>query len=186
MFRAAPRKEVLGYQPTTGFADAYPVNILGVASVRALSGMQPTGARELSARRFRANIVFEGGGAFEEDWWLRVRIGSDGGKEGERGDGEGRRRGKGERKEDGYEYEYEYHVVCRCVRCKVPNVDLETGVRDRNEPYTTLVKKREIDKGAKGLGCLGMQLVPVKQEGRVTVGDWIEVLDRGEHEYIKQ
>ena len=178
--RAAPRKAELGYQPTTGFADAYPLNILGVASVRALSGMQPEGSRELSARRFRANIVFEGAGAFEEDEWKRVRIGSRGvaGR-----DVRAVRKGDEKRREG---YKYEYHVVCRCVRCKVPNVDLETGVRDRNQPYTTLVKKREIDPGAKGLGCLGMQMVPVEQEARVKVGDWIEVLERGEHEYIKQ
>ena len=146
--------------------------------------MQPEGSRELSVRRFRANVVFEGAAAFEEDWWRRIRIGSRAATGGDVREVEKRGEKREEKDEEGYGCEY--HVVCRCVRCKVPNVDLETGVRDRNQPYTTLVKKREIDQGAKGLGCLGMQMVPVEQEGRVKVGDWIEVLERGEHEYIKQ
>ncbi|KAI4140361.1 MAG: hypothetical protein LQ340_007881, partial [Diploschistes diacapsis] len=71
--RCAPRKEELGWQPVVGFADAYPVNILGAASVRALSAMQRDGAERLSVVRFRPNVVFDGGArAFEEDAWRRI------------------------------------------------------------------------------------------------------------------
>ena len=157
VFRCAPRASVLGWQPVAAFADAYPLNILGLASVRQVSAMQPSGAAALSARRFRPNIVMEGAAPFAEDGWKKVQIGA-----------------------------FEYFVVCRCVRCKVPNVDLETGVRDRNEPYRTLVKEREIDRGAPKLGCLGMQMVPVLQEGVVCFGDEVQGLEVGEHEYIKQ
>ena len=147
---------MLGYQPITGFADAYPVNILGVASVRALSGWQPAGSKELSARRFRANVVFEGAGAWEEDGWKRVRIRSGAAEEGNGSLARGSRAEAAEENDvKGEGYSYDYHVVCRCVRCKVPNVDLETGVRDRNEPYSTIVMMRGIDKGAKGVVCLG-------------------------------
>ena len=157
VYRCAPRKETLGWQPTTGFADAYPVNLLGIASVHALSAMQPPLSATLSAKRFRPNIIVEGAAAFDEDEWTKIRIGKN-----------------------------EFFVVCRCVRCKVPNVDLVTGIRDINQPYRTLTSKREIDRGAKGLGCLGMQMVAARQEGNLRVGDAVEVLETGDHEYIKQ
>ena len=157
VFRAAPRKEQLGWQPVTGFADAYPINILGIASMQDLSKRQPVGSSPLSVKRFRANIIISGTPAYAEDSWKRIRIGR-----------------------------YEYHVVCRCVRCKIPNVDSETGFKHKEQPYKTLVSQRQIDEGAPGLGCLGMQMVPVLQESEVKVGDSIEVLETGEHLYIKQ
>ena len=166
VFRCAPRKDVLGYQPVVGFADAYPVNILGVASVRALSAMQPHGSARLSARRFRPNILFEGARGFAEDEWKKVRVVSAEDRKDERG--------------------REFFVCCRCLRCKVPNIEPDTGIRDRNEPDTTLRGKRNIDKGAPRLGSLGMQMVPVLKEGKVQVGDEVVVLEVGEHEYIPQ
>jgi uncharacterized protein YcbX len=156
VFRCAPRKETLGWQPITGFADAYPLNLVGLSSVHAASDMQPHGSPALRVLRFRPNIVLAGSEPFAEDSWTKIRIGSG-----------------------------EYHVACRCVRCKVPNIDLETGARHQVEPYKTLITKRNIDTGAPNLGCMGMQMVPVLQEGKMAVGDVIEVLGTGEHEYIK-
>ena len=154
LFRNAPRKEELGWQPIVGFADAYPVNLLGMASLHALSQMQPLVSKELSFHRFRANIAVTNSEPFEEETWKMVRIGSE-----------------------------MYHVCCRCVRCGIPNIDPNTGVKDRQEPYRTLVAKRNVDRGAPMFGCLAVQLVPVRPEGVVRVGDQIEVLGRGEHVY---
>ncbi|PKX90636.1 MOSC domain protein [Aspergillus novofumigatus IBT 16806] len=50
VFRNAPRKEELGFQPVTVFADAYPLNILNIASVQ------------------------DGPEAFAEDHWKRILI----------------------------------------------------------------------------------------------------------------
>ena len=156
VFRSAPRKDQLGWQPVTGFADAYPLNIVGLASVQAVSRKQPQGSPRLVVRRFRPNIVVAGSPPFSEDEWKKVRIGK-----------------------------HEYHVVCRCVRCKVPNVDPSTGERHKEQPYRTLITQRQIDKGAPGLGCLGMNMVPFLEEGEIQVGDVVTVLETGVHTYIK-
>ncbi|KAK0308960.1 hypothetical protein LTR01_004840 [Friedmanniomyces endolithicus] len=155
-----------------GFADAFPVNILGLASVRATDAQLPPNADvkgKLDARRFRANIYVSGIEAFGEDTWKKITV--------------GRRIG---RDKDGlYECDAEYHVACRTARCKLPNVDPDTGVKDRNEPYTTLGKTTKVDKGAYPHPCLGMQTIPLFERGMVRVGDAIQVLESGEHYYEK-
>ena len=79
-------------------------------------------------------------------------------------------------------------------RCKLPNVNPDTGFRHPVEPDRALRKNREVDEGAKGMGCLGMQLTPLydktdrveggSMEGWLEVGMGIEVLKTGEHRYI--
>jgi uncharacterized protein YcbX len=61
VYRCAPKAEDLGYQPVTGFQDAYPLHIMNLASVRDLEGKLPKvkGVPSLSAKRFRANIIGE-------------------------------------------------------------------------------------------------------------------------------
>ena len=155
VYRCAPRKESLGYQPVTGFADAYPLHILNVASVQDLGANLNYDLPKLSCLRFRPNIVLTGPKAYAEDNWKRIRIGGE-----------------------------EYHVSCRTVRCKMPNVHEETGEKHAYEPDFTLRKMRGIDKGAKDYGCLGMQAVPASEWGQIRVGDRIEVLETGEHHYV--
>lgn len=157
VYRCAPRKEVLGYQPTVGFQDAYPLHILNLASVRDVGSKLQKGAPPLSVRNFRPNIVITGGGAYEEDCWKRIKIGG-----------------------------YEYYVACRTVRCLLPNVNPNTGKRHGSEPNRTLKDFRCIDAGDPKNACLGMQMVPALQESKIEVGDQIQVLGTGEHFYIKQ
>lgn len=61
VYRCAPKAEDLGYQPVTGFQDAYPLHIMNLASVRDLEQKMPKvkGVPSLSAKRFRANIIRE-------------------------------------------------------------------------------------------------------------------------------
>lgn len=71
-------------------------------------------------------------------------------------------------------------------RCKLPNVNPETGIRHPVEPDRTLRANREIDEGALKKGCLGMQVTPFfdkpeSPESYLAVGMSIEVLARGEH-----
>lgn len=78
--------------------------------------------------------------------------------------------------------------------CKLPNVDPDTGHRHPVEPDRSLRKHREVDEGAKLMGCLGMQLTPLFSktdspedlESWVEVGMSIDVLERGTHVYIRQ
>lgn len=157
VYRCAPRKEELGYQPTIGFQDAYPLHILNLASVRDVGGKLQEGAPPLSARNFRPNIVITGGSAYDEDSWKRIQV-----------------------------RDYEYYVSCRTVRCLLPNVNPLTGKRHGSEPNRTLKDFRCIDAGDPKNACLGMQMVPALQESQIQVGDEIQVLKTGEHLYIKQ
>jgi uncharacterized protein YcbX len=156
VFRSAPRKETLGYQSITGFADAFPIHIMGLASVHEASRRQPEGSRVLSGMRFRANIYISGMPPFEEDEWKRVQVG-----------------------------EKSYYVNCRCVRCTIPNIEPTTGERHLAQPRKTLRETRAVDKGAPGEGCLGMNMVPEAQKGVLKVGDGLKVLERGEQVYVK-
>lgn len=186
VYRCAPTKEELGWQPVTGFQDAYPLHLINLASVRDVERQMPRvkGQPRLSATRFRANIIITGPPAYTEDSWKKIKIGY-----------------------------YEYAVSCRTARCKLPNVNQTTGVRDLGplnsrgegeEPDRTLRRVRQVDGGAKGWGVLGMQMCPIfsgsghsklgswngagvnSREGRIMVGDEIKVLEEGEHFYIPQ
>ena len=157
VYRCAPRKEELGYQPTVSFQDAYPLHIMNLASVRDVGSKLRSGAPLLSARNFRPNIIVTGGEAYEEDSWKLINI-----------------RG------------YEYFVSCRTVRCLLPNVNPNTGKKHGSEPNRTLKSFRCVDPGDAKNACLGMQMVPALEENEMQVGDEVQVLETGEHLYIRQ
>ncbi|KAK6007807.1 hypothetical protein QM012_004621 [Aureobasidium pullulans] len=162
VFRNAPTAEEAGYQPGVGFADAYPLSIMGIASVQKVSKTitnLPT--PHLDALRFRANIYLTGIHPFAEDDWKIIRSGN-----------------------------LDYHVSCRTTRCDLPNVDPDTGIKDRAEPYKTLKQTRgNIDKGAGAHPVLGMQMVPLLKDANgseeIRVGAEMKVVQTGEHFYIK-
>ena len=157
VFRNAPRMEQLGHQAEVGFADAYPVTIINLASVHSVAQKLPPNAPKLSARRFRMNVNITGPEAYEEDSWTLIKIG-----------------------------ESIFHVACRTTRCQLPNVDQDSGIANREQPYKTLQQFRKIDKGAPHYSCLGMHMVPASQFCEIRVGDVVEVLQTGEHFHIKQ
>ena len=158
VFRCAPRKEQVGYQPLVGFADGYPVHLLNLASIRDVAERVKKDIPRFTCRRYRGNLVVSGPPAFDEDDWKLVRVGG-----------------------------HEMYCSCHCVRCKLPNVDPDTAYRHRNEPDSTLRKYRLIDPGAGNNPCLGLNLVPAHSEGvTLRVGDRLELLERGDHRYIPQ
>lgn len=84
-----------------------------------------------------------------------------------------------------------FHVSCRTTRCKLPNVNQDTGVRHAVEPDKTLRALRAIDEGAPKTGCLGMQMTPLfedngSQHFYLEVGMSAEILERGEHMFVKK
>ena len=162
-----------------GFSDSYSGHILSIPSVRALDNALPNDASmkdHLDARRFRANIYLEGTRAFEEDDWQRIAVGR---SLRERRDfkapsgtmatdfADGSRASKAE-----------WMLGCQTSRCTLPNVDPDTGVKDRNEPYTTLNRTRRVDKNDPTKAVLGMQVVPLFEHGLIRVGDEVDVLPR--------
>jgi uncharacterized protein YcbX len=68
-----------------------------------------------------------------------------------------------------------FRVAKPCDRCTVTTIDQATGLRpDRREPLRTLGKFRHDERGI----MFGQNLVPLEL-GAVSVGDQIEVLERG-------
>ncbi|KAL2867191.1 MOSC domain protein [Aspergillus lucknowensis] len=184
IFRNAPRKKDLGFQPTTGFADAYPIHLLSLSSVRDVAARCAIAIPHLSIRRFRANVIIQGPGAFAEDDWKRIRILPSSTSTSSSSSSSSSLNGilrEGKRDTEGTII----HTVCRTIRCKLPNVDPDTGVRHPAEPDATLRSYRRIDPGETRYACLGMQGVPAVQEFQIRVGDAISVLETGEHVYIK-
>ena len=135
----------------------YPLHIINLHSIRDLHERLPD-VSSFSANRFRANIIVTGPPAYDEDDWKTIKIEDD-----------------------------VFYAACRTVRCKLPNVDQETGVREKSgEPDNTMREYRDVDEGAPGKACMGLQLVPKKETGVVTVNTTVEVVERGEHKYIPQ
>jgi len=79
------------------------------------------------------------------------------------------------------------------VRCLLPNVDPDTGIKHRAEPDRSLRAHRQVDAGAPNKGCLGMQMTPLfdktahplDMESTLELDMGVEVLEKGQHEYIK-
>lgn len=76
-------------------------------------------------------------------------------------------------------------VACRTIRCKLPIVNPDSGVRHPMDPDRTLKRYRRIDQRDLTNACLGMQLVPAVEEWVVNVGNEGRVLEVGRHRYIE-
>lgn len=95
----------------TSLSDGFPLLIIGQASLDDLNGRleQP-----LPINRFRPNLVFDGGGAFEEDGWGQFSVGN-----------------------------IRLAVVKPCGRCVITTIDQQTGLAGR-EPLATLSSYRKV------------------------------------------
>lgn len=94
------------------FPDGFPLLLIGQASLDDLSARI---GRPQEMLRFRPNLVVEGGEAFAEDGWKRIRIG-----------------------------DIEFRLLKGCTRCILTTIDPATGDRNADrEPLTTLKTYRE-------------------------------------------
>lgn len=93
----------------TGFSDAFPVLMIGQASLDDLNSRLTTA---VPMNRFRPNIVFTGGAAFEEDTMQHFRING-----------------------------IDLYAVKPCARCVVTTTDQETGIIAK-EPLKILASYR--------------------------------------------
>ncbi|KAG5643498.1 hypothetical protein DXG03_000739 [Asterophora parasitica] len=145
---------------TSVFQDMFPLLVLSEESmedvereVRERVGQQGVDEHwkegKVHIRRFRPNIVFEGGGPFAEDNWEVVAIG--------RPDAP------------------PITLVSKCGRCLLPNVSPDTGIRDAAVPFKMIMKFRTgIDPDAMRTPCVGSNGVPAAS-GVVSVGDTVFV-----------
>lgn len=163
-----------------GFADSYPLHVLNVASVRALDAGLPDDATLkgcLDARRFRANIYIEGPPAFDEDTWKRASFGRCIQPRPDLARGRSVHSTEDDDDDSG-PGRAEYMFGCGTSRCTLPNVGPDTGVKDKSEPYKTLMRTRKMDEKQPKAAFLGMQMIPLFEHGLISVGDEIEVLER--------
>lgn len=130
----------------TAFADAYPVTLASLASLRQVQdwvtetaldrGEEPT---EIGIERFRPNLVIEGDlGPFEEESWQQVCVG-----------------------------EVLFDVAKVIDRCVLTTVEPDTRQRG-HEPIRSLARNHSWD----GKTWFGLQLIP-RSSGSITVGDRI-------------
>jgi len=153
------------------FQDGYPLLLVSEESVSAVQerirdmvGTQGIGDKwaeeELAVERFRPNIVFKGAGApFVEDVVTELSISSEqGADDGTTGI---------------------IHLVSKCTRCLLPNVDPATGIRDNAVPFKVIMKhRRGLDPKHLNAPCVGCNGV-LTGDGVMKVGDWVHVRKMG-------
>ncbi|WP_425636101.1 MOSC domain-containing protein [Algoriphagus yeomjeoni] len=96
---------------SVSFADGMPYLIIGQKSLEDLNSKLD---EMVPMNRFRPNIVFTGGEAFEEDSWKKIRIG-----------------------------QVDFQVIKPCARCVMITVEQNTGVKGV-EPLKTLATYRKV------------------------------------------
>ncbi|KAJ6608262.1 hypothetical protein B0H10DRAFT_2068202 [Mycena sp. CBHHK59/15] len=105
-------------------------------------------AKKLLIERFRPNVVVSGvDEAFGEDDWQELAT-------------------VDSRK---------FILPARCPRCMFPNVDTETGLRDPVMPNNAMMQYRKVEATVPAKYCFGMYMVPVEDNGVLSVGDQILV-----------
>jgi uncharacterized protein YcbX len=153
---------LLGRDASTCFPDMMPLLIGSESSLAELNGrLEGAGESAIHVRRFRPNVLVKGDAdaPWDEDRWKTVKLG------------------------DGKE-SITLDVTQRCARCRVPNVEPDTAVQHKTQPWDTLMKYRRVDEGIKFKPCYGMLCVP-QQTGEVRVGMRVEVTKvTTEHRYI--
>ena len=105
-------------------ADAYPLLVIGQ---RSLDDLNSRMENPLPVNRFRPNIVFTGGEAYEEDHWHNFRIGST-----------------------------RFTGVKPCARCVLTTVNQDTGVKGREPLVTLSTYRREGNNIFFGQNCLAL------------------------------
>ncbi|KAB2580221.1 Mitochondrial amidoxime-reducing component 1 [Lasiodiplodia theobromae] len=147
VLRGGGDPRVLGRTQATMFADMMPVQVSSLASIAELnSRLRARDEAEIDIERFRPNVVVRGHEPWNEDVWKTLRI----------------------------DDRLELDVVCRCLRCQVPNVDPDTAEKHPRQPWNELMKYRRIDEGLKFKPSFGMLCAP-RDEGLLEVGMKFEV-----------
>lgn len=165
--RSVPSAAEINRVPQTSFQDYFPGHFITDSSMAALAEKVTERTGEdlmLSSLHFRPNLVLTGTVApWDEDDWKHISF------------------------QSGTDSSiiHDWYVICRNVRCQIPNVSLEKGIfHPKSEPYKTMQSFRRIDKGAPFGPCFGMNIVQKSHGYSLSVGDKVVVNKRGEHLYV--
>ena len=124
-----------------GFADAFPLLIIGQGSLDELNvRLEKRGEPAVPMQRFRPNIVVAETRPFEEDRWEHVRVG-----------------------------EVNVDVVKPCARCAIPTVDIETAEAGKEPLRTLSTYRKEGSKVYFGQNAVHRQLGTIAVGDAVTV-----------------
>lgn len=131
-------------QPEVRFADQRPLLLINTKSLEDLNSKL---ANPVGLDRFRANVVFQGTSPYEEDTWLRIRIG-----------------------------DVSFSQPKKCSRCKIITIDQKSGLSDQtsggSEPLKTLSGYRREGKKVN----FGVLWIP-EGPGLIRLGDSLQVLE---------
>ena len=158
--------DVLGRQESVNFPDQLPVLIANEQSIKELNTrLEAKGSEKITIERFRPNIIVRGDedqvDAWAEDKWKVVRVVN---------------REPSNSWFGSTPSTLDIDAVQSCTRCLVPNVDPETAVKNKHEPWDTLITYRRIDPSSRYKPCFGMLCCP-RNEGPIAVGMKLEVLE---------
>lgn len=175
--------DLLGRNEFVNFPDVLPIQVATETSLRELnSRLKDGGADEITIERFRPNVIVDSDNlvAWEEDEWKTLRINPPKSLLGS----VSTLTGIGNSAID-------IDVSARCARCQVPNVNPDTAVKNKKQPWDTLVSYRRVDEGIKWKPCFGMLCCP-RNDGVIEVGMDVEIKEvmeaaggQGEHKYVK-
>lgn len=160
-FGSPPPLLMNGETCQVSYADGYPMLLASEESFKDVnSRLEPAFLPDSSfvLERFRANVVVGGGlRPFQEDEWREITIGNRDNKT--------------------------FYVINRCTRCRLPNVDPNSGIADKDQPFKILQSYRRVDKGAKYEPCFGMNIsASFVKDGEIKVGDIVKIVKTGYHE----
>lgn len=126
----------------TAFSDGFPLLLISQASLDDLN-QKLSDNHQLPVRmnRFRPNLVVSGCDPFAEDDWKMIRIGN-----------------------------INMRVVKPCSRCVIPNINIETAVREK-EPARTLAAYRKQDNKV----FFGQNVI-AENTGQLTTGMPVEII----------
>ncbi|KAL3417487.1 MOSC domain-containing protein [Phlyctema vagabunda] len=134
------------------FSDCAP---LLIASESSLTDVHPrvTDGPEISMEKFRPNIVVDGEGKWDEDFWGELKFG---------------------------DAKLPIRLTANCARCVSLNVDLETGKAasgDAGQVLKKLMKDRRVDAGSRFSPIFGRYAFPMRG-GTISVGDDVIISKR--------
>jgi uncharacterized protein len=162
----------LGREESVNFPDVLPVQVASQSSLQELnSRLTQKGEDAITIERFRPNIIIKGDVPWSEDNWKTVRIN---GSPSLLGSITGGNRDA-----------LDLDVAARCARCQVPNVDPDSAVKHKKEPWDTLMSYRRVDEGIKYKPCFGMLCCP-RNEGEIAIGMRFEVLEMTDKHFYQK
>lgn len=112
--REVDKKYAISGDEITSFSDAYPFLVIGQSSLDDLNNRLK---ERVKMNRFRPNLVFKGGEAYEEENWYEVQIGK-----------------------------ATFWGVKPCSRCIMTTIDQESGEKTGKDPLLTLSTYRKAGK----------------------------------------